>query len=296
MLPGGLIYPRIAILQGGVNITRYIIIIMALAGFCWLGTDAAADQTVFEAQKKLKELGYDPGKPDGIRGRKTVNAIKLFQEDSGLPTTGRLDATTKARLAAQRVPSQFTLNEAVRLNDIVLVEALIDDDTDFSEGDQLGETPLHIAAVRGYGEIALLLIEKGADVNARDVRGLTPVHAAAWQGHRQMVALLAAKGADIHARDQDGLTPLHTAALAGRKETVDLLIARGAEINAKSKNDLTPLHTAALSGDRETVALLVDKGADVNAGSKNGSTALQLASEQNHREVVELLQKHRSID
>ena len=271
-------------------------IVIVCAGFYWIESVDASDPTIFEAQKKLQELGYDPGKPDGIRGRKTVTAIKLFQEDSGLPATGRLDATTKARLAAQRIPSQFTLNEAVRLNDIVLVEALIDEDTDFSEGDQLGETPLHDAAVRGYGEIALLLIERGADVNARDVRGLTPVHAAAWQGHREMVALLAAKGADIHARDQDGLTPLHTAALAGRKETVDLLIVRGAEINAKNKNGLTPLHAAALSGDRETVALLIDRGADVNAGSKNGSTALQLALEQNHREVVELLQQHRPIE
>jgi len=278
------------------NILIVISIVTALAGFCWIGTAVAADQTVFEAQKKLQELGYDPGKPDGIRGRKTVNAIKLFQEDSGLPTTGRLDATTKARLAAQRIPSQFTLNEAVRLNDIVLVEALIDDDTDFNEGDQLGETPLHIAAVRGYGEVALLLIQKGADVNARDVRGLTPVHAAAWQGHREMVALLAAKGADIHARDQDGVTPLHAAARAGRQQTVALLIDKGAEVNAKNKINLTPLHAAALSGDKETVALLVEKGADVNARTQYGLTPLQKASQQNHLEVVELLQKHRSKD
>jgi ankyrin repeat protein len=278
------------------NIIIVMSVVIACAGLFWVETAESADPTIYEAQKKLEDLGYDPGKADGIRGRKTVTAIKLFQEDSGLPATGRLDANTKTRLRAQRVPSQFTLNEAVRLNDIVLVEALIDVDTDFSEGDELGETPLHDAAVRGYGEIALLLIEKGADVNARDVRGLTPVHAAAWRGHREMVALLAAKGADIHARDQEGLTPLHTAALAGRKETVDMLIAQGAEINAKNKNDLTPLHAAALSGDRETVALLMDKGADVNVRSKDGLTPLQMASQQHHQDVVELLRRSQTQD
>ena len=274
------------------NIMIAISIIIACGGLFWVGTAASSDQTVYDAQNKLEELGYDPGKPDGIRGRKTVNAIKLFQEDSGLPATGRLDAKTKARLSAQRVPSQFSLNEAVRLNDIVLVEALIDTGIDINAGDKLGETPLHDAAVRGYREIASLLIEKGADVNAGDVRGLTPVHAAAWRGRRDMVALLAANGADIHARDQDGLTPLHTAALAGRKETVDLLIEQGAEINARNKNDLTPLHAAALSGDLETVALLIERGADVNVQSKDGLTPLQMASQQYLQDVVELLRKH----
>ena len=273
------------------NILIVISVIIAGAGFFWVGTADSADPTIFEVQKKLEELGYDPGKPDGIRGRKTVTAIKLFQEDNGLPATGRLDALTKTRLSAQRTPSQFTLNEAVRLNDIVLVEALIDDDTDFNEGDNLGETPLHDAAVRGYEEIASLLIEKGADVNARDVRGLTPVHMAAWSGYRDMVALLITNGADINARDKDGVTPLHAAAVAGRKETVALLIEKGVDVNSKNQNNVTPLHAAALAGDRETVALLIDKGADVTIRSKDGLTPLHMASQKNHSEVIELLRR-----
>ncbi|CAB1064063.1 hypothetical protein D1BOALGB6SA_8854 [Olavius sp. associated proteobacterium Delta 1] len=275
------------------NIIIAISVIIACAGLFWIGTADSSDQTIYQAQKKLEELGYDPGKPDGIRGKKTVIAIKLFQEDSGLPATGRLDAQTKIMLSAQRVPSQFSLNEAVRLKDIVLVKALIDGGTDVNARDKLGETPLHDAVVRGYGDIASLLIEKGADVNAPDVRGLTPVHAAAWRGYRDLITLLFANGADINARDKDGVTPLHTAALATRKETVTLLIEKGADVNAKNKNNLTPLHAAALAGDRETAALLIDRGADVNVRSKDGLTPLQLASKKNHGEVVELLQKHR---
>ena len=276
------------------NIISTIFVIIACAGLLGIGTADASDQTIYEAQKKLEELGYEPGKPDGIMGKKTVIAIKLFQEDSGLPVTGRLDAQTKAMLSAQRVPSQFSLNEAVRLNDIVLIKVLIDSGTDVNAGDKLGETPLHDAVVRGYRDIAVLLIEKGADVNARDVRGLTPVHAAAWRGYQDIVALLITKGADINARDQDGVTPLHTAALAARKETVALLIEKGADINAKNESNLTPLHAAALAGDRETVVLLIDNGADVNVRSKDGLTPLQMASQKNHSEVVELLKSYRS--
>ena len=276
------------------NIIAIISVIIVGAGLFWVETADSSDPIIFEAQQKLEELGYEPGKPDGIRGRKTVTAIKLFQEDSGLPPTGRLDAETKAALNAQRVPSQFSLNEAVRIHDVVLVKALIDSGADVNEGDELGETPLHDAVVRDYGDISILLIEKGADVNAPDVRGLTPMHAAAWGGYGDMVDLLISKGADINARDKDGVTPLHAAARAGRPETVALLIAKGADVNAQNKNNLTPLHAAALGGDRETVALLIDKGADVNARSIDGLTPLQTASQKNHSEVVELLRRSQS--
>ena len=276
------------------NIIIAISIIIAGAGFFWIGTAESSDPTIYDAQIKLEELGYDPGKPDGIRGKKTVTAIRLFQEDSGLPATGRLDESTRARLSAQRAPSQFSLNEAVRLNDMILVKALIDGGADINARDKLGETLLHVAVVRGYGDISTFLIEKGADINAGDVRGLTPVHAAAWRGFRDLVALPISNRADLNTRDIDDVTPLHTAALAGRKETVALLIEMGADVNAKNKNNLTPLHAAALSGDRETVALLIDKGADVNSRSKDGLTPLHIASQKNHREVVELLQKHQT--
>ena len=79
------------------NIILTISVIIACAGLFWIETADSSDQTVYEAQKKLEELGYDPGNPDGIRGKKTVTAIKHFQEDSGLPVTGRLDAQTVAR-------------------------------------------------------------------------------------------------------------------------------------------------------------------------------------------------------
>ena len=55
-------------------------------------------KTVFETQKKLKELGYNPGPLDGIWGRKTKRALKRFQHDNGLSKTGKIDSGTKERL------------------------------------------------------------------------------------------------------------------------------------------------------------------------------------------------------
>ena len=52
-----------------------------------------------DAQARLNELGYNAGTPDGTMGGKTTAALRAFQKDKGLPTSGRLDAATAAELA-----------------------------------------------------------------------------------------------------------------------------------------------------------------------------------------------------
>lgn len=47
------------------------------------------------AQKKLNDLGYDAGVVDGIKGQRTIDAIKLFQEQYGLDIDGIIGQQTK---------------------------------------------------------------------------------------------------------------------------------------------------------------------------------------------------------
>ena len=42
-----------------------------------------------EIQRSLTVLGYDPGPVDGLTDGPTINAIRTYQEDNGLMTTGR---------------------------------------------------------------------------------------------------------------------------------------------------------------------------------------------------------------
>jgi len=65
---------------------------------------------VYQAQKRLIELGYSPGRPDGIWGKATQSAVAGFQRDMELPVTGRLDESTKARLGIKQ------LQRAIRVN------------------------------------------------------------------------------------------------------------------------------------------------------------------------------------
>lgn len=57
-----------------------------------------AQMSVAEVQKRLLELGYQPGKADGVMGQRTIDALKKFQQDNKLQVTGRMDYDTVEKL------------------------------------------------------------------------------------------------------------------------------------------------------------------------------------------------------
>ncbi len=55
---------------------------------------------LMELQRKLAALGFDPGKPDGILGPATREALRAFQRQAGKPADGYPDPDTIAALEA----------------------------------------------------------------------------------------------------------------------------------------------------------------------------------------------------
>jgi len=62
------------------------------------GLNSKERATVKEMQTLLNNLGFDVGKPDGIPGAKTTQAVSTFQKVSGLPVTGKFDSATADKL------------------------------------------------------------------------------------------------------------------------------------------------------------------------------------------------------
>lgn len=60
---------------------------------------------VRDIQQALKDLGFDPGPIDGIRGRKTIKAIKEFQAANNLASDGLVGPLTRAILFKEGEPA-----------------------------------------------------------------------------------------------------------------------------------------------------------------------------------------------
>ena len=71
--------------------------------------------TVTDIQQALSRAGFDPGPIDGIRGRKTIVAIKKFQIANNLVPDGIVGPKTSAILLGKTAPAQNTFSIPVTL-------------------------------------------------------------------------------------------------------------------------------------------------------------------------------------
>jgi ankyrin repeat protein len=173
-----------------------------------------------------------------------------------------------------------------------ILELLLAKHMDVNAKNELGDTPLHIAAVEDLTASAELLLANKADVNAANLEGDTPLHS---PGSKEMAELLVTKGANIEARNNEGRTPLHTAVKNGLTEIIEYLLSHHADANAKDNEGNTPLHLQMEPEEnrewikRITELLLANK-ADVNAKNNEGVTPLMIAIEQKNKGAIALLQ------
>lgn len=82
-------------------------------------------EEVRQIQKKLTELGYDPGKADGIYGQQTKNAVIAFQKAKGLSADGIAGPKTLKALgiSQDQGQGQFSSSDIQLLTTIVSAES-----------------------------------------------------------------------------------------------------------------------------------------------------------------------------
>lgn len=126
-----------------------------------------------------------------------------------------------------------------------------------------GETPLHLAAIKGDVEQVCKLLAHRADPNVADFAG-GQLYTVCQQEYQLFFAV--------------GWTPLHEACNHGWYEVAFRLVQAGANVNAKGLDNETPLHDAAVNGHLKLVKLLVEKGADIYAKNSKGKTPVDIAA------------------
>ena len=128
---------------------------------------------------------------------------------------------------------------------------------------QIGETPLMIAAYQRNTEIVQALLDAGADPNIKEKEwGVTALMYASFQGNLIITGMLLDGKADPNIRNREGWTALMCAAFAGRPKTVQLLIKRGADPYLETRDGWTAYQ----------LALLMERNLTVKAMEKSGVT------------------------
>jgi ankyrin repeat protein len=166
---------------------------------------------------RLPEMGLNPQSRDSLRNNLLMLALREEGEDLALALLGQAAWQDRAAIEHQN---------------------------------QLGETPLMIAAIKGLERAAKRLIELGADVN------------------------------------RPGWTALHYAATSGSVPVIKLLGEHNAYLDAVSPNNTTPLMMAARFNQRPAAAELIGMGADPTITNQAGLNARDYAKEQNNNDLA----------
>ncbi|KAI6170524.1 Suppressor of tumorigenicity 14 protein-like protein [Aphelenchoides bicaudatus] len=195
---------------------------------------------------------------------------------------------------------KYPVHNAV-LNDLTnLLDELIAANVSINTTNEDQQTPLHIAAEKGYYEVAKALINKDPSLgNATDKHRQTPLHLAALNGYCNIVLLLLSNGADVNAlarfSNDDSTTPPHMSALYlaaenGYTKCIKVLLDKGAKINYKTYDGFTALHVASQEGKFEAAKVLIAKDPSLgNATDKHRQTPLHLAALNGYCNIVSLL-------
>jgi ankyrin repeat protein len=179
---------------------------------------------------------------------------------------------------------------AAAAGNAALCKALVSLDASLALANDAGGTALHVAARHGHDGVVQLLLRECADlavaIAAKDKLGQSPLHSAAIGGSSICAELLLASGASASLSDARGLTPLHECT---SRQVASVLLKAGAKVGAKTLQGRTPLHIAALENRARIVKYLIEKRADVDARDGDGATPLHCAAFRGHLDSITAL-------
>ena len=176
---------------------------------------------------------------------------------------------------------------AVRRDNADGITRLLDRGFDPNTLNENGQTGLSMAlqldSMRAFNA---LLAARKLNVEIRNAKDESPLMLAAIKGYLEAVRALVARGADVN---KTGWTPLHYAASGTLPQQVDviaLLLEQHAYIDAASPNGTTPLMMAAQYGTDASVQLLLKEGADPTLKNQLGLTAVDFALRAEREELA----------
>lgn len=185
------------------------------------------------------------------------------------------------------------LYEAISHNDGSRVTHIIKGGAFLDGWGKKGQGALFYAALNGYTDAALALIDGGVDIDAvSPLQKRTPLARALSQGHWKTAAALIARGASLKAASLQNTwlkNAMCASSSSGDAASLQIFVDAGIDLDIAASNGVTPLMCAARANQLPTAALLIKAGADVNARASHNRSALRYAISGRFAEMTGIL-------
>ena len=217
-----------------------------------------------------------------------VAALKAYR-----PLLSRLLERPGVDKNVRNMKGYTALALAATKNDLVVVESLLDF-VDVNTPNNIGSTPLIIAAEGGKAKMVIAMLKENADWRPQNQDGDTAFSKAVIHGHVSVVKALLNHGVEHHVAEGSKRTLLHVACSSGKTipAMIDLLVEKGLQIDEQGDRGDTPLHNASRIGNTDVTITLLNLGADQLIEDHEHRTPLTVAWQNGHSNLVKLLQSH----
>jgi len=146
---------------------------------------------------------------------------------------------------------------SVENGDIQTVRIILKKDANVvNTKNNVGDTLLHIAVLKGHKDIVKFLLTQNPDLEIKNNRGFTPLLYASWMFHREsnidyrgIIELFLAHGAEANTTEDGGYNPLHWINHPSENNLIDILELNALFIRRRSQcTEHIWFHTTALCG------------------------------------------------
>jgi ankyrin repeat protein len=193
-------------------------------------------------------------------------------------------------MKSDKKPRVMSLCKVIRDRNAKKAKKLLAEGADVNTKDKYGDSPLHLACLYGFLDLALLILEQGANAKAVNRGGATPLVYLAMANvpkARQPLSVslakaLLARGARVDAGDKEGITPLMWAVNRGNLLLVEFLIGKGADVNARDRVKYNENSVLMYAQRIDVAEVLLRNGADPSICTAGGENSVEYALLNDH--------------
>jgi ankyrin repeat protein len=149
---------------------------------------------------------------------------------------------------------------------------------------------LYYAMLCGFhGLVKCLILSCLWDIDANGGTHYTALHAALLKGYFNIALLLLKHGVDVNALDYEGWSPLHLTSQKGCHGIVEFILNPHVHANMQYCNDEVTMDAGLQNEEPEVGQILLGYGVDVDSHETDGWNPLKSALQNSHLNIMQLL-------